>query len=206
MSKDLNTPTTDPSPGKKAERAQASRQALLASARDLFESKGYAATSTEELLARTGLTRGALYHHFRDKRAVFDAVCNAVHEELVHEIAQATRQLADPAQALRAGCHAWMRAVAEPRRARLLLIEAPAVLGPEAWNAADARHGYASLREGVQAALQDGGQAPAARDAAALALNGAMNELARWVAAQPGQLPAALAAVDAVIAGFVRPA
>lgn len=206
MSKSSRALSADSASGTKAERAQASRQALLASARALFESKGYSATSTEELLARTGLTRGALYHHFRDKRALFDAVCDAVHEELVAEIAQAVQATTDPVQALRAGSHAWMRAVAEPRRARLLLIEAPAVLGPEAWNAADARHGYASLRAGVDAVLAVSGQAPAALDAAALALNGAMNELARWVAAHPARLPEALAAVDAVIAGFVRPA
>ncbi|HSV55093.1 MAG TPA: TetR/AcrR family transcriptional regulator [Burkholderiaceae bacterium] len=187
---------------KKTERALASRQALIESARRLFEAKGYAATSTEELLAQTGLTRGALYHHFRDKKALFDAVCDAVHRELVLVIEEATREVTDPRDALRAGSHAWMRAVADPRRARLLLIEAPAVLGPDAWNSTDARHGYASLREGVQQAMGKSGRTPAALDAVAVALNGTMNELARWVAADASRLDEALAVVDAALAGF----
>jgi AcrR family transcriptional regulator len=193
------------STNKKAARAVASRQALVESARRLFEAKGYAATSTEELLADTGLTRGALYHHFRDKKALFDAVCDAAHAGLVEVIEAAVDQASDPWQALRDGSHAWMRAVADPRLARLLLIEAPAVLGPEVWNAADARHGYASLREGVEHALGAAGRSAAELDATAIALNGAMNELARWVAADAERLDEALAAVDALIAGLRAP-
>jgi AcrR family transcriptional regulator len=193
------------STNKKTDRAIASRQALVESARRLFEAKGYAATSTEELLADTGLTRGALYHHFRDKKALFDAVCDAAHAELVEVIEAAVDQATDPWQALREGSHAWMRAVADPRLARLLLIEAPAVLGPEVWNAADARHGYASLREGVEQALGGSGRSAAELDAAAVALNGAMNELARWVAADAERLHEALAAVDALLAGLRAP-
>lgn len=191
-------------PNKKAERALASRQALIESARALFESKGYAASSTEEVLAQTGLTRGALYHHFRDKKALFDAVCDAVHDELVQVIESAVHGL-DPVHALRAGSHAWMRAVAQPRLARLLLVEAPAVLGPEAWNAADARHGYVSLHQGVEEAMGASGRTAAQLDAAAVALNGAMNELARWVAADANRLDEALAAVDALLAGLQAP-
>ncbi|MGH8832767.1 MAG: TetR/AcrR family transcriptional regulator [Polaromonas sp.] len=190
---------------KKSERALASRQTLVQSARRLFEAKGYAATSTEELLAQTGLTRGALYHHFRDKKALFDAVCDAAHGELVRTIDVATDGVGDPRVALREGAHAWMRAVADPRLARLLLIEAPAVLGPQAWSAADARHGYASLRQGVEEAMGSGSRTAAELDAVAVALNGAMNELARWVAADATRLDEALAALDAALAGFQTP-
>jgi AcrR family transcriptional regulator len=184
---------------KKAERAQLSRQALIDSARRLFEEKGYAATSTEELLAETGLTRGALYHHFKDKRALFEAVCDVMHAELVDVIEHAIQGLEDPRDILRQGTHAWLKAVSEPRRSRVLLVEAPAVLGMEAWNDADRRHGYASLREGVAAAY-GGPSQKTSLDAIAVALNGAMNALAGWVAADATRLDAALAAIDGLLA------
>lgn len=186
---------------KKAERAQLSRQTLIDSARRLFEEKGYAATSTEELLAETGLTRGALYHHFRDKRALFEAVCDAMHAELVDAIEHAVRGLDDPREILRQGSHAWLKAVSEPRRSRVLLIEAPAVLGMEAWNDADRKHGYGSLREGVAAAYGDLSQKSSV-DAIAVALNGAMNALAGWVAADAARLDAALASIDILLAAY----
>jgi AcrR family transcriptional regulator len=186
---------------KKAERAQLSRQALIDSARRLFEEKGYAATSTEELLAETGLTRGALYHHFRDKRALFEAVCDAMHAEMVDAIEHAVHGLDDPRDILRQGSHAWLKAVSEPRRSRVLLIEAPAVLGMEAWNDADHKHGYASLREGVAAAYGDLSQ-KSSLDAIAVALNGAMNALAGWVAADATRLNEALASIDILLAAY----
>lgn len=187
---------------KKAERAQLSRQALIGSARRLFEEKGYAATSTEELLAETGLTRGALYHHFKDKRALFEAVCDVMHAELVDVIEHAIQGLEDPRDILRQGAHAWLKAVSEPRRSRVLLVEAPAVLGMEAWNDADRRHGYASLREGVAAAYGSPSQTSSSLDAIAVALNGAMNALAGWVAADATRQDAALAAIDGLLAAY----
>lgn len=185
---------------KKAERAQLSRQALIDSARRLFEEKGYAATSTEELLAETGLTRGALYHHFKDKKALFEAVCDAMHAELVDAIEHAIQGLKDPYDILRQGSHAWLKAVSEPRRSRVLLVEAPAVLGLEAWNDADCKHGYASLREGVAAAYGD--KSPVDLEAIAVALNGAMNALAGWVAVDATRLDVALASIDILLAAY----
>jgi AcrR family transcriptional regulator len=186
---------------KKAERAQLSRQALIDSARRLFEEKGYAATSTEELLVETGLTRGALYHHFKDKRALFEAVCDVMHAELVDVIEHAIQGLEDPSDILRQGTHAWLKAVSEPRRSRVLLVEAPAVLGMEAWNDADRRHGYAALREGVVAAY-GGPSQKSSLDAIAVALNGAMNALAGWVAADATRQDAALATIDGLLAAY----
>lgn len=195
---------SDPTLNLKAQRAQASRHTLIASARRLFERQGYAATSTEQLLAQTGLTRGALYHHFKDKQALFEAVCDAVHGELVEAIEAATRDVDDPAAALQRGAHAWLQAAADPHRAQVLLVDAPSVLGTSAWLEADRRHGFASLRAGLAATLRvdvsDG-----RLEALAMALNGAMNELARWVAADAGRLPLALDAIDELMDGAARP-
>ena len=82
--------TDTPLPGKKARQAAESRARLIAEARALFQTQGYARTSTEGLLAATGLTRGALYHHFRDKKDLFAAVCAQMHAELGAAIEAAT--------------------------------------------------------------------------------------------------------------------
>lgn len=191
---------TDPTPNLKAQRALASRHTLIASARRLFERQGYGATSTEQLLAQTGLTRGALYHHFKDKQALFEAVCDGVHAELVEAIESATRGVDDAAEALHRGAHAWLQAAADPHRAQVLLVDAPSVLGTRAWLEADRRHGFAALRAGLAATL-----GPEAHDdrleALAVALNGAMNELARWVAGDAARLPLALHAIDELVDG-----
>ncbi|MDC6168021.1 TetR/AcrR family transcriptional regulator [Paucibacter sp. XJ19-41] len=169
--------------GKKAQQAADSRARLIAQARALFQTQGYSATSTETLLAATGLTRGALYHHFRDKKDLFQAVCEQMHGELAQAIEAATADVTD--DSLRLGSLAWMAAVGEPGRCRVLLIDAPAVLGEAQWEALDARHGYAALQQG----LREMRQAHTATgllqsDALAAALNGAMNQLARWSAEQ----------------------
>lgn len=103
---------------RRLEQGAQSRTKLIAAARALFERDGYAATSTEALLVATGLTRGALYHHFRDKKDLFVAVCEAVHAELSAAIDGAADGQADPADQLMAGALAWIDAVSTPARAR----------------------------------------------------------------------------------------
>ncbi|WP_349745258.1 TetR/AcrR family transcriptional regulator [Roseateles cavernae] len=192
MPKKNTTPAPTPEPaasaaslGKKAQQAADSRARLIAQARALFQTQGYAATSTETLLAATGLTRGALYHHFRDKKDLFQAVCEQMHGELAQAIEAATVDVADDSEGLRLGSLAWMAAVGEPGRCRVLLIDAPAVLGDAQWQALDARHGYAALQQGLREMRQAHTAAGLLQsDALAAALNGAMNQLARWSAEQ----------------------
>ncbi|MGL4575358.1 MAG: TetR/AcrR family transcriptional regulator [Burkholderiaceae bacterium] len=187
-------------PRSKAAQSAQSVQALLASARTLFETAGYAGTSTEALLAQTGLTRGALYHHFRDKKDLFAAVVEQMHQELAAAIDAATLNVTDAADALRKGSHAWLRAIAQPTYAQVLLIDASAVLGTLDWHAADARHGFAQLLEGVRALEGESGAKTTARtEALAVALNGALNELARWVAEDRTRLNAALKTIDRLL-------
>ncbi len=186
---------------RKASQAAASRAKLIASARRLFEAKGYSATSTEEVLQATGLTRGALYHHFRDKQALFAAVCEAIHGELIEAIERATDGTVDAHDSLRRGSQAWLMAAADPRRARILLVDAPAVLGTQAWREVDQRHGFAALRQAVKL-TRSGRDTASSRlkvDAHSVALNGAINELATWVAGDASRLKPALAALDAVL-------
>lgn len=143
-----------PAPRSNAQRTQTTRTALLDAAQTLFVERGYAATSTPEICAAAGVTRGALYHHFADKRDLFVAVlereASAVREAIDNAAAPAATSAR---QALRAGADAYLAAMAERGRTRLLLIDGPAVLGPEA-QAIDNAQAGAALRDGLKAALR----------------------------------------------------
>ena len=204
MSNPPSNPGTPPASGnRRVDQGLQSRARLVAEARRLFERDGYAATSTEALLASTGLTRGALYHHFRDKKDLFTAVCDAVHADLAQAVEAATTGVADAQAQLLAGSAAWIEAVSAPGPRQVLLIDAPAVLGAAEWQALDERHGFRLLREAVLQILQPEGSAAERRaDALAAALNGALNALVHWRAGHDG--PASRVALHAALAQLCR--
>ncbi|WP_175009733.1 TetR/AcrR family transcriptional regulator [Cellulosimicrobium sp. TH-20] len=154
-----------------AERTHATRAALVAAARDLFVRAGYAATSTPQIAAAANVTRGALYHHYADKQDLFRAVAEAEAEAVAREIEACTAapdagkaapersdapdapDAPDARAMLVEGARAYLDAMGEPGRTRLLLVDAPAVLGPAEADALDARHARRTLREGLGAAL-----------------------------------------------------
>lgn len=140
------------------ERTRTTQAALVSAARALFVEKGYAATSTPRIATAARVTRGALYHHFADKQALFRAVVEAEAEAVAREIETAAPAEEDtPAAARRqlaAGATAYLDAMAVPGRTRLLLVDAPAVLGAAAADDLDARHARRTLREGLQAAMR----------------------------------------------------
>ncbi len=123
--------------GVKAERASATRAALLAAARDLFATVGYAATGTETILAAAGVTRGALYHHFADKRALFAAVCETLHVEAQAVIETDADAAPSAFDGLIAGCLGFLDFMVRPEVRRILILDAPSVLGWAAWNEMD---------------------------------------------------------------------
>jgi AcrR family transcriptional regulator len=139
-----------------AERSEAMRRSLIGVARRLFTEKGYAATGTPELVEAAGVTRGALYHHFADKQALFAAVVEAESAAVAAEIEAAAPSSLEPVAALVEGSMAYLRAMGVPGRTRLLLLDGPAVLGRETMDAIDARHGNRTLREGLAAAMRAG--------------------------------------------------
>lgn len=138
------------------ERSEAMRATLIATARRLFTEKGYAATGTPELVEAAGVTRGALYHHFADKQALFAAVVETESAAVAAEIEAAAPTSLEPAAALVEGSMAYLRAMGAPGRTRLLLLDGPAVLGRKAMDEIDARHGNRTLREGLAAAMRAG--------------------------------------------------
>jgi AcrR family transcriptional regulator len=135
------------------ERSAATRKTLLKAARTLFVRRGYANTSTPEIVAAAGITRGALYHHFEDKRALFRAVVEAEARLVTDEIERAAPASLPPLAALIAGGEAYLKAMAAKGRTRLMLIDGPAVLGVAAMREIDEETSERSLREGLQAAM-----------------------------------------------------
>ncbi|SEK42300.1 DNA-binding transcriptional regulator, AcrR family [Bosea lupini] len=186
------------------DRSDTTRAALIAAGRKLFVSRGYAETGTPELVAEAGVTRGALYHHFADKRALFRAVVEVESAAVAREIESAARPGLAPLKALSRGGAAFLEAMREPGRTQLLLIDAAAVLGREELDAIDARHGGRTLREGLAAAIQAGALPKLPLAATAQLLGAAYDRAALAIAAgaEPGEWHKL---IDAVVAGLAAP-
>src|SRR5581483_10773773 len=138
---------------KKVERSEATQGALLTVARALFTEKGYADTATEDIVQLAGVTRGALYHHFRDKEDLCQAVFEDAERGLVETVRAAVAAAqADPWQGFLVGCQAFLDACLEPAVQRIVLLDAPSVLGWETWRRIDAEYGVGLLRQSLQAA------------------------------------------------------
>ncbi|MET0436081.1 MAG: helix-turn-helix domain-containing protein [Devosia sp.] len=140
------------------ERREGTRRALIAAARRQFAENGYAATNTPALAAAAGVTRGALYHHFADKQALFEAVVEEEHALLALAINAAAEAEDEPGpvRALIEGGDAYLAAMQDSGRRRILLIDAPAVIEREKLDAINARFGLKTLLEGVGAAVEAG--------------------------------------------------
>ncbi|MGX5803185.1 TetR/AcrR family transcriptional regulator [Bradyrhizobium sp. Arg314] len=136
------------------DRTEATRADLIRAARRLFTEKSYAETGTPEIVAAAGVTRGALYHHFADKQALFAAVVEQEAEIVAAEVDRASPSALSARDALIAGSDAYLEAMRAPGRTRLLLLDGPAVLGRAAMDEIDNRHGNRSLREGLVAAMR----------------------------------------------------
>lgn len=141
-----------------AERSEATRAALIAAARALFAQRGYTAVSTGEIVDRARVTRGALYYHFKDKRALLEAVHEGLEAELVARIGEGLAGDAPPAGAfdlLVAGTDLFLDACEEPTFARISLQEAPSVLGWQRWREIDAQYSMGLITgvliQGIQA-------------------------------------------------------
>ena len=165
------------------ERTQATRADLIAAARKLFTEKSYAETGTPEIVAAAGVTRGALYHHFKDKQALFAAVVEAEAQAVAADVEEAAPASLSPRDALIAGSDAYLAAMREPGRVRLLLLDGPAVLGRAAMDEIDARHGNRTLREGLVEAMRSGAMKDLPASALTSLLGAAFDRAALAVAA-----------------------
>ncbi|WP_199899366.1 TetR/AcrR family transcriptional regulator [Sneathiella glossodoripedis] len=135
-----------------AERSAQMRQKLVDTARALFVSDGYAQTSTPDIVKAADVTRGALYHHFADKKDLFLAVIRQENEAVAKEIEDAANTSSDGIDMLMEGASAYFDAMQRPGRCRLLLLDGPSVLGYEVMQQIDAEFSAKSLKEGLTAA------------------------------------------------------
>ncbi len=164
------------------ERTETTRAALIQAARALFVAKGYADTGTPEIVAAAKVTRGALYHHFADKQALFRAVVEAEAAAVAAGIDRATPASLSPREALIRGGDAFLQAMRAPGRTRLLLLDGPAVLGRAEMDAIDYAHGGRTLREGIAAAMAAGGREALPVDELGAVLSAAFDRAALGIA------------------------
>jgi len=169
-------------PGRRVADAQATRDALIRAALELFTKRGYAGVGTEEIVARAKVTRGALYHHFEDKRDLFRAVFERVEADLMERIGVRMKATDDPWEVMLAGMRAFLDACGEPAVKQIALTDAPAVLGWQEWREIDNRHGLGLTRLALQGAVDAGALRPIAVEPMAHLFVAALSEAAFFIA------------------------
>lgn len=135
-------------------RRLAARTAIIQAATELFGSKGYDATSIDNVAESAGFAKGAVYHHFPNKKAVFEAVFDVVSEDILHRLSVDSAISDSVLKALLDGTRDFFRLCSEPKVTRILLQDGPAVLGLAEWRKADARHFGGYVRAALAAAME----------------------------------------------------
>lgn len=151
---------------------------LIGVAKRHFAEQGYANAALEGIAADAEVTRGALYHHFRNKQGLFRAVLEAVQQEVGERVEKEASRSEDLNEQLLLGCRAFLAAAVEPDNKRILLIEGPAVLGWEMWRMLDEENSMRHLREQLAMMKERGALGELSVDATAHFISGALNESA----------------------------
>ena len=187
-----------------AQRRERTRGALIDAARVLFAEQGYAGAGREEIVERAGVTRGAMYHHFNSKEALFQAVFEVVEQELCEAIALSAMAGSDPIDQLRLGARAFLEAAATGEVRRIVLLDAPAVLPIEVRRQLSERYGLGMVREALRHADAAGRLKIGPVDALALIVMAVLHEAATAIA--DGDDPATmLSVIDGLIEAISRP-
>jgi AcrR family transcriptional regulator len=170
------------SPSRREEYAQATRDALIGAGLELFAERGYADVGTEEIVKRARVTRGALYHHFRDKRDLFRAVHDRVEQELVENVGERMAGVSDPWEVMVTGTRAFLDACQDGPVKQIALSDAPAVLGWQEWREIDERYGLGLMKAALGGAMQAGVLRDVPLDALSHLMLGALSEAAFVIA------------------------
>lgn len=141
---------------KKAEQAGTTRRRLVKVATGLFAVRGYEATPIEEVLRLAGVSKGALYHHFPNKEALFEAVFREQCVRSMDHILKAAVEAQDPLEMLRAGCQAWLDLMMDPSVRRITCIDGPAVLGWQRWREIDQEYYVGLVKHALEEAVESG--------------------------------------------------
>jgi AcrR family transcriptional regulator len=167
-----------------AERAAETREALIEAARPLFAAQGFAEVALETIVRAAGVTRGALYHHFADKTELFAAVFEKVEGEVAARMGEAiaASNQTDPVEVMRLGADFWLDVCSDPEVQRIVLVDAPAVLGWTRWTEIGDRYNTGMVRALLTNAVETGRIPPQPIEATVLTILGAMREATLYVA------------------------
>ena len=141
---------------RRVEYSEATRQALVDSAVDLFTEHGYSQTSLEEIAKRARVTKGALYHHFGGKQVLFEAAFSAVESGVVARLSEVVSDPGDPWEATRSGLRAFLEVCLEPAYQRIVVQDGPAVMGWGRWRDAEEAYTFGVLRTVVSNLIASG--------------------------------------------------
>ena len=194
-----------------ADRSASTREALVRAARPLFAEHGFAGVATETIVAAAGVTRGAMYHQFADKTELFAAVFEAVEIEVTERLATDffAAGETDPVALMRLGASAWLDLCAEPEVQRIVLIEAPAVLGWVRWREIGQRYGLGLVRGMLEGAMAAGRVPEQPVLPLSHLLMGSLDEAALYIAQSPNPVEAReqmQTVLDNILTGITRPA
>jgi AcrR family transcriptional regulator len=167
-----------------AARSAATKDALVQAARPLFAAHGFGGVATEAIVAAAGVTRGAMYHQFADKTELFAAVFEAVEAGVTERVAASVLSAGEtePIAAMKLGAQAWLAECADPEVHRIILLEAPAVLGWSRWRDVGLRYGMGLVQGLLTHAMAVGRIAEQPVTPLAHVLIGALDEAALYVA------------------------
>jgi AcrR family transcriptional regulator len=165
-----------------AERSEATRSALIRAGRELFGARGYGAVGTEEIVARAGVTRGALYHQFADKQDLFRAVVEALEQDVIGRVGRSLAGVSGPGEALTAMMGGWLDVCEDDEVQRILLLDAPGVLGWDEWRAIGHRYGLGEVVGLLEAAMEAGAIARQPATPLGHVVIGALDEAALYIA------------------------
>lgn len=188
----------------RAEQRAATRRTLLAEGRRRFAADGYHDVVLAEVAGAVGVTKGAAYHHFGSKAGLFRAVVREVQQELGERVAEAAERHEGPWEQLRAGCRAFLAAGSDPAVRRVLLVDAPTVLGWDEWRLMDEDSSARHLTEALTALVDAGVIPDQPVEPLSRLLSGAMNEAALWLArsTDPRALEQTERALDRLLNGL----
>jgi AcrR family transcriptional regulator len=181
---------------------------LIEVARNHFTERGYADAALEDIVQEAELTRGALYHHFGNKKGLFLAVLETVQKEVAERVETQAESSEDVWEQLFLGCRAFVMAAVEPRNKRIILVDGPAVLGWEEWRRLDEQNSMRHLQEQLQIMQQQGELKPVSIPALTHILSGALNETALWLAEVPEEkqvLNDSMEVLSLLLEGFKQP-
>ncbi|MCX2734363.1 TetR/AcrR family transcriptional regulator [Saccharopolyspora sp. NFXS83] len=190
---------------RRVEHTESTRQALVDSAVVLFTKKGYAGTSLDEIAKRARVTKGALYHHFNGKQALFEAAFEEVETQVVRRLSAELFGSGNIWETVRAGLREFLKVCLEPSYQRIVVHEAPAVMGWERWREAEERFTFGVIREALRALVDAGEFTPLPVEALAHVVFGALSAGATTIAGSAQQKKTSAEVgevVDAVMQGL----